>query len=69
MGKLNPGVESCARHKKQKVQRQRGMKMPVRPEEQPMWPEHGTGEKEPGLIGWFQVSLQDTAESCGKEQL
>lgn len=53
-GKLNPGVESWARHKKQKVQRHGGMKMPVMPEEQPMKPEHGPGEKDPGLMGWFR---------------
>lgn len=28
--------------------------MPVMPEEQPMKPEHGPGEKDPGLMGWFR---------------
>lgn len=52
MGKLNPGVVASARRKKQKVQRHRGM--PVVPEEQPAAARTRTGEKEPGLLSWFQ---------------
>lgn len=64
----NPGEELCARHKKQKVQRHRGMKMPVMPEEQPTQPEHSAGKKT--RFDWLvPVSLQEVAECCGKERL